>query len=115
MFHLVLVAVGGAIGAALRHLVNMGSLRLVGPGYPWGTMVINIDRSESGEMTYGATDSATGVQISLFGFQRASHARGALDDFADVTSAGELREAMGGLNLPARERFHPDGDLFAAA
>ena len=25
------------------------------------------------------------------------------------------REAMGGLNLPARERFHPDGDLFAAA
>jgi CrcB protein len=42
MFHLVLVAVGGAIGAALRHLVNMGSLRLVGPGYPWGTMAINI-------------------------------------------------------------------------
>ena len=42
MFHLLLVAVGGAIGASLRHLVNLGSLRLLGPGFPWGTMAINI-------------------------------------------------------------------------
>lgn len=42
MFHLILVAVGGAIGASLRHLVNLGSLRLVGANYPWGTMAINI-------------------------------------------------------------------------
>jgi CrcB protein len=42
MFHLVLVALGGAIGAALRHLVNLGSLRLVGANYPWGTMAINV-------------------------------------------------------------------------
>ena len=42
MFHLILVAVGGAIGAALRHLVNLGSLRLVGTDFPWGTMAINI-------------------------------------------------------------------------
>lgn len=32
-----------------------------------------------------------------------------------VVARQELREAMGGLNLPARERFHPDGDLFAVA
>jgi CrcB protein len=42
MFHLVLVALGGAIGASLRHLVNLGSLRLVGANYPWGTMAINV-------------------------------------------------------------------------
>jgi CrcB protein len=42
MYHLALVAVGGAIGAALRHLVNLASLRLVGAGFPWGTMAINI-------------------------------------------------------------------------
>ena len=42
MLHLLLVAAGGAIGAALRHLVNIGSLRLVGPSYPWGTMAINV-------------------------------------------------------------------------
>jgi fluoride exporter len=42
MYHLVLVAVGGAIGASLRHLGNLASLRLLGPGFPWGTMAINI-------------------------------------------------------------------------
>ena len=42
MYHLILVALGGAIGAALRHLVNLGALRLVGPAFPWGTMAINI-------------------------------------------------------------------------
>ncbi len=42
MYHLLLVALGGAIGAAIRHVVNLGSLRLVGPAFPWGTMAINI-------------------------------------------------------------------------
>ena len=42
MLHLILVAVGGAIGASLRHLVNLASLRLVGPGFPWGTMAVNV-------------------------------------------------------------------------
>ena len=42
MLHLILVAAGGAIGAALRHLVNLASLRLVGPGFPWGTMAVNV-------------------------------------------------------------------------
>jgi CrcB protein len=42
MLHLALVAAGGAIGASLRHLANVASLRLVGPNFPWGTMAINI-------------------------------------------------------------------------
>jgi CrcB protein len=42
MFNLLLVVVGGGIGAGIRHLTNIGALRLVGPNYPWGTMVINI-------------------------------------------------------------------------
>ncbi|PWK69744.1 fluoride efflux transporter CrcB [Aminobacter sp. AP02] len=42
MLHLSLVAVGGAIGASLRHVVNLLALRLMGPNFPWGTMVINI-------------------------------------------------------------------------
>lgn len=42
MYHLILVAVGGAIGASLRHLGNLAALRLLGPGFPWGTMAINI-------------------------------------------------------------------------
>jgi len=42
MFNLLLVVIGGGIGAGIRHLTNMGALRLVGPNYPWGTMAINI-------------------------------------------------------------------------
>ena len=42
MFNLLLVVVGGGIGAGIRHLTNMGALRLVGSNYPWGTMAINI-------------------------------------------------------------------------
>jgi fluoride exporter len=39
---LLLVAFGGAVGASLRHLVNLGALRLVGVGLPWGTLFINV-------------------------------------------------------------------------
>ena len=42
MFQLLLVAAGGAVGDSLGHLVNLASLRLVGPGFPWGTMAVNV-------------------------------------------------------------------------
>ena len=37
-----LAALGGAIGAALRHMTNETALRLVGPGFPFGTLVVNV-------------------------------------------------------------------------
>lgn len=42
MTNLLIVALGGAIGASLRHLVNLSALRLAGPNFPWGTMAVNI-------------------------------------------------------------------------
>ena len=36
------VALGGAIGSMLRYLTNVGAMRFVGPGLPWGTLVVNI-------------------------------------------------------------------------
>lgn len=43
MIHTVLqVALGGAIGASLRYGLNHGAMRMMGPGFPWGTMVANI-------------------------------------------------------------------------
>ena len=42
MYHLLVVAAGGAIGASLRHLVNLAALRLIGPTFPWGTLTVNI-------------------------------------------------------------------------
>jgi fluoride exporter len=42
MIHLALVAIGGAIGAGSRHLVNLAALRWFGPGYPVGTLAVNV-------------------------------------------------------------------------
>lgn len=39
---LVLVFLGGGLGAVSRHLAAMTVMRLSGPGFPWGTMVVNI-------------------------------------------------------------------------
>lgn len=36
------VALGGAIGAALRFLAGVGILRLVGPGFPVAVMSVNV-------------------------------------------------------------------------
>lgn len=42
MQNLLLVMIGGGIGAGLRHLANGLALRLAGPNFPVGTMAINI-------------------------------------------------------------------------
>jgi fluoride exporter len=42
MVHLFIVMIGGALGAGLRHLANLGAVRAFGVGFPFGTMLINI-------------------------------------------------------------------------
>ena len=42
MLHVALVFLGGGLGAVGRHLVGQASLRLIGPGFPWGTLAVNI-------------------------------------------------------------------------
>jgi CrcB protein len=36
------IAAGGAAGAVLRYLISGWSYRLLGTGFPWGTLVVNI-------------------------------------------------------------------------
>lgn len=42
MNHLFLVMLGGAIGAGARHLTGRATLALWGPGFPWGTLIVNL-------------------------------------------------------------------------
>ncbi|WP_341894982.1 fluoride efflux transporter CrcB [Ferrovibrio terrae] len=37
-----IVFIGAGIGGALRYGVNVAALRLVGAGFPWGTLAINV-------------------------------------------------------------------------
>lgn len=36
------VALGGAIGALGRYLTGVVTIRLMGPGFPWGTLTVNV-------------------------------------------------------------------------
>lgn len=40
--HFLLAAVGGGLGAGLRYVVGAASLRWFGPGFPWGTLTVNV-------------------------------------------------------------------------
>lgn len=42
MQNLLLVMLGGGIGAGARHLVNQAVPRIAGSGFPWATVTVNI-------------------------------------------------------------------------
>lgn len=43
--YILAVAAGGALGAVVRYLVAIGSGRLFGTNFPWGTLIINVTGS----------------------------------------------------------------------
>jgi CrcB protein len=100
MNNLVVVAAGGAIGASLRHLVNIGAMRLTGPGFPWGTLVVNI----VGCFLMGLFMELAARQIALSGATRLFVATGILGgfttfsafslDFALLWQRGAVSEAL---------------------
>jgi CrcB protein len=40
--NLLQVAIGGAIGASLRYLTNVGAARWIGTGFPYATVTVNV-------------------------------------------------------------------------
>ncbi len=58
MNQILLVFLGGGIGASIRHLVNLGVARLAGTGFPWSTAVINITGS-----------TLMGILVAYFAFR----------------------------------------------
>lgn len=62
------VAAGGALGAAGRYLANVAATRLLGIGFPWGTMMVNILGSLAMGLVIGwlARRSEGGMVLSLF-------------------------------------------------
>ncbi len=56
----VLVFLGGGLGAAARHGVNRAALAWFGPGFPWGTMAVNVVGSLAMGLLIGALAAAPG-------------------------------------------------------
>ena len=55
-----LVFVGGGLGAVLRQGVNRMAFHLIGPGLPWGTLIVNVLGSLAMGLLIGALAAAPG-------------------------------------------------------
>lgn len=42
MREVLLVMLGGGLGAGLRHMVGVAAVRVMGFGFPWGTLTVNV-------------------------------------------------------------------------
>lgn len=65
--HWLLVFLGGGLGAAVRHGVNRAGLILIGPGFPWWTLAVNVTGSFAIGLLAGLFGALeTGQQARLF-------------------------------------------------
>ena len=55
-----LVFLGGGLGAAARHGVNRAALAMLGPGFPWGTLIVNVVGSLAMGLLIGALAAVPG-------------------------------------------------------
>ena len=63
---LIQVALGGAIGATLRHLSGVAAARIAGHGFPWGTLFVNVVGSLLMGMLVVALARHGGTRLSPF-------------------------------------------------
>lgn len=99
MINILIVMIGGGIGAGLRHVANLGALRLFGPAFPWGTLSINVVGSFAMGLfidllarRFGASEElrlfvATGILGGFTTFSAFSL------DFVTLTGRGEIAQA----------------------
>lgn len=68
MIRVVLVAIGGAIGSVARYGVGALAVQLFGPGFPWGTLMVNLSGSFliALIMHVALTGSAISVDLRTF-------------------------------------------------
>jgi CrcB protein len=58
--HILIAAIGGAIGSSLRYLVSLGAARWVGTGFPLGTLLVNVVGCLIAGLIFGLAEERTG-------------------------------------------------------
>ena len=77
-----LVALGGAIGSALRYLVGLAAGWLFGTGFPWGTLAVNI----AGSLAMGLVIGLAASKFQLTNELRVFIATGVLGGFTTFSA-----------------------------
>ena len=62
------IAAGGALGALARHFVNRATLAWLGPGFPWGTLMVNVAGSLAMGLLIGWLARQQGISEELRAF-----------------------------------------------
>jgi CrcB protein len=77
-----MAAMGGAFGASARYLVGVGTLRLFGSGFPWGTLIVNV----VGSLIMGLLIAAVALRYSVSNEMRTFLATGILGGFTTFSA-----------------------------
>lgn len=77
-----MAAAGGAFGAGARYLVGVGALRLIGSGFPWGTLIVNI----VGSFLMGVLIEGAALKWSMTNEMRTFLATGILGGFTTFSA-----------------------------
>ncbi len=77
-----MAAAGGAFGAGARYLVGVGALRLIGSGFPWGTLIVNI----AGSFLMGVLIEGAALKWSMSNEMRTFIATGILGGFTTFSA-----------------------------
>lgn len=98
------IALGGAIGAVMRHYAGSAALAAFGAAFPWGTLIVNVTGSAIMGVLIGTFAQTEGVSPAL----RAFLTVGVLGGFTtfstfslDVVSLWERGEVLAALGYVA--------------
>jgi len=75
-------AAGGALGAGARFLVNVAFIQLLGPGFPWATLTVNV----MGSFLMGLVVGASGLLLGGSALLRTFLATGILGGFTTFSA-----------------------------
>jgi CrcB protein len=79
---LLMAAIGGAVGAGARYLVGVGALRLLGSGFPWGTLIVNV----VGSLIMGLIIASVALKYSISNEMRTLLSTGVLGGFTTFSA-----------------------------
>jgi CrcB protein len=82
LYHLMLVCLGGAIGAGMRHLTVTAAGRALGTAFPWGTLAVNV----AGSFAMGLLVEALARKFSVSNEIRLLLAPGMLGGFTTFSA-----------------------------